>query len=115
MLIREFPREAARSLFLEARKIQKVSMKRTPVETGVLRASHDTEKPTQRAGLIETKITVGGAASAYAVPVHFRDELKHRVGQARFLESALNDARSQLALNIAASIKKMVARKVRKA
>jgi hypothetical protein len=65
-------------------QIQRVAQKRTPVDTGNLKASAYTRKYNEEA------IEIGFTA-AYAVYVHENLEAHHPVGQAKFLESAVTD------------------------
>lgn len=83
------PGGIARALYAEALVIQRESMKRTPVDTGALRASHVTKAPESNGGEISVKIEVGGPAAPYAVFVHENMAAHHEVGQAKFLESAI--------------------------
>lgn len=73
-------------LFEAGLKIQKVSQKRTPVDTGNLKASAFTRKAPD--GSLNVQI---GYTAAYAVFVHENMEAGHTVGQPKFLESALNE------------------------
>jgi hypothetical protein len=58
-----------------------------PVDTGRLRASGYVAPP--EGGMVEV-----GYGADYAVPVHERTEIGHKVGQAKFLETAVNEHRS---------------------
>jgi hypothetical protein len=100
-MMRKFPQEAARALYEEAQVEKTESMRRTPVEFGVLRASHDVSKPEISANEVSVKITVGGAAAPYAVHVHEDLEARHSVGQAKFLESTVAESRPFFAKRIA--------------
>jgi len=86
----------ANSLYVECELIKTVSMKRTPVDTGVLRASHEVQKPKIEGEDISCSIAVGGPAAPYAIYVHENLMAHHPVGQAKFLESAINDAKPGL-------------------
>lgn len=77
------------ALTTEAELIMTDAKKNTPVDTGALRSS----------GLVTAKsnaveLSFGGAASSYAAIVHERLDLHHPVGEAKFLENALNRWRS---------------------
>ena len=50
------PKEAARALYEEAQIEKTESMRRTPVDTGVLRGSHNVERPVLSFSGIEVKI-----------------------------------------------------------
>lgn len=79
------------------------SQRRTPVDTGALRASHSV-KVESAGGDITGTISVGGVAAPYAVHVHENLEAFHPVGQAKFLESTLNESQDFLAQRIARRI-----------
>ena len=81
-------------------------MKRTPVDTGALRASHETSLPSWKGDNLEGTIKVGGPAASYAVPVHERMYVFNRHGQAKFLESTINESAPFLLKRIASRLKK---------
>jgi hypothetical protein len=99
------PLKAAAALYQEGLVVQKESMKRTPVDTGALRASHETSLPSWKGDSLEVTIAVGGPAADYAVPVHERTEVTHTNGQAKFLESAVHEASSSLLERLAQRMK----------
>ena len=107
-LARDYPREAAAALYQEALKVEKLSRSLTPVETGALRASHETEFPKIEGGDVSIRIRVGGPAAGYAVYVHENLEAFHKVGQAKFLESAINASREDLIRGVAARLSRTV-------
>lgn len=89
------PKEFARALREVAQAIRLDSMKRTPVDTGTLRASHRVTKVVGSGTQMSTSIEVGGSAAGYAVYVH-EGFGKHRVGERKFLENATNAAKPML-------------------
>jgi len=106
-LRRKVPTVVAKALSAEAKIIMGVSVDRTPVDTTALRDSHITLDPTITGNDIEVKIEVGGPAGGekelgYALAVHENLEARHDVasgfrgGQAKFLESAVNEAAPNL-------------------
>jgi hypothetical protein len=106
------PLQVAAALYQEALLIQKVSMKRTPVDVrkggsggGTLRNSHETSAPYWKGKFLNVDISVGGPAATYAVVQHEDMTFKHKVGQAKFLESAINEAEPQLMARLAKRIK----------
>ena len=101
-LARDIPRVVAGALYAEAHELRTVSMRRTPVDTGALRASHVVSPPTYEGRTIEVRIGVGGVAAPYAVYVHENLSANHPVGQAKFLESAVLEAIPSLARKVAA-------------
>jgi len=98
------PKRFGQALYTEALLIEQVSRERTPVLTGVLRASHETSLPTET-DPIEVQIRVGGPAAPYALYVHEKLEARHKVGQAKFLESAVLEGMTGLAERIAERLK----------
>jgi hypothetical protein len=101
ILARDAPQELGRGMFEEGSIEMKESMKRTPVLTGALRASHELKGPSYSGRNIEVKITVGGPAAQYAGPVHEDLEADHKVGQAKFLESTLRESGPFLPIRVA--------------
>lgn len=93
--------QAGRALVEEAQIEQKESMKRTPVLTGALRASHETSDFKFVGDTIEVSIKVGGASAPYAVPVHENLSAFHKVGQAKFLESTVRESAPHMADRVA--------------
>jgi hypothetical protein len=95
------PDEFSSALYQEALLVEKVSRERTPVLTGALRASHETSEPFREEDTLSCEISVGGPAAPYAVWVHEKVEIHHKVGQAKFLESAVLEAGPGLPARIA--------------
>ncbi len=75
--------------------------KRTPVDTGALRASGHVTGPDRKGRDVEVRLSFGGPAVQYAVEVHENLEAWHRVGQAKYLESVLNESASHMANRVA--------------
>lgn len=63
---------------------------RTPVRTGVLRASGRVED--LHGGQLGVRWAFGGPAIDYAIEVHENLSAFHRVGQAKYLESVLAES-----------------------
>lgn len=101
---RDLRKKAAAALYQEALIEMKESMRRTPVDTGELRASHHVSKPLYEGFDASVTIEVGGPAAPYALYVHENLEADHKVGQAKFLESTLNESRPFMAKRIAARL-----------
>lgn len=101
-LATNFPDRVGAALYQEAQIEMTEAKRRTPVEFGTLRASGFVDFPVRRARNISVTLSFGGAASAYAIYVHENLEALHpRGGQAKFLESVLNESRSHMAARIA--------------
>jgi hypothetical protein len=99
------PLAAAAALYQEALVEQKKSMKRTPVDTGALRDSHQTSAPKWKGQNLEVTIKVGGPAAGYAVIVHEDMSAIHTVGQAKFLESTILESEPFMLARIAKRMK----------
>ena len=68
------------------------SKRRVPVDFGALKGSGYVTLPQRGAGGSTVEIGFGGPAKAYAIVQHERTEFKHEVGEAKFLENAVNAA-----------------------
>ena len=104
------PLLAAAALYQEALIEQKESMKRTPVDVttkrggGSLRDSHETSAPYWKGKFLNVDIQVGGPSAPYAIVQHENMEFFHKVGQAKFLESTINESAPYLLARIAKRI-----------
>lgn len=105
---RAYADEVAEALYEEGREVQRESMRRTPVDTGALRASHKTNRPYRRGKTLTVIVQVGGPAAEYAPHVHWRADVKHKVGGSHFLQSAVEEARPGMARRIAERVAKKV-------
>jgi hypothetical protein len=102
------PVKMGRALTKEAGILTKESKVRTPVDTGDLRDSHEIHKPEVNGRDVEVKMEAGGGPpksrpyppSEYAIPVHER-LVNHKIGQAKFMESVINEERPVFASHIA--------------
>jgi hypothetical protein len=81
------------------------SKKRVPVDTGTLRDSGHVQQPERDAEGISVTMGYGGAAEDYAIVQHENLEFHHKVGQAKFLESVLQESAPYLLERIAKRIK----------
>lgn len=95
------PQQIASALFIELQIEATESRKRTPVDTGNLRASTMVTDPVIDGDKISCSIVVGGVAAPYAVHVHENLEAYHPVGMAKFLESVLFESRPFMAARVA--------------
>lgn len=82
-----------------------LAKERTPVDTGTLRASGYVTTPQDNGSSIEQELGFGGAAADYALVQHERLDFNHPTGQAKFLESAVNDRERELISSIEREIK----------
>ena len=98
--------QAAAALYQEAQLEMAESMRRTPVATGTLKATHRTSLPKWKGNFVEVAITVGGVKAPYAVVVHEGTEVFHDPGQAKFLESTIFESAPFLLQRIGARLKR---------
>jgi len=77
------------ALYQEGELVMARSVRRTPVDTGNLRASAHVKRPETSGG--KTSVTLAYGTN-YAVYVHEILTANHPVGRSKFLESAMKDA-----------------------
>lgn len=97
-------------LYREAEAIMTAAKQRTPVDTGALRASGHVASPNITATGASVTLGFGGPAITYAIFVHENLTARHLVGQAKYLESAINEARAGIEARLAASLGREIAR-----
>ena len=97
----KFPDRVAAAIYQEAQIEMTEAKRRTPVDTGTLRASGFVAEPERHGRNISVTLSFGGAAETYAIYVHENLEAFHKVGQAKFLESTLDESRPFMAARIA--------------
>lgn len=118
----QFPGRVASALYMEGQIEMTESKRRCPVSPtaaqfkamgrtmpkglvpGTLRASGTVHDPVQEGRSISVTLSYGGAANDYAIPQHERLDFFHTNGQAKYLESVLDESRSSMASRIAARI-----------
>lgn len=79
-----------------------------PVDGGTLRASGYVTPPEVSGDSITQDLGFGGAAADYALVQHERLDFHHTTGQAKFLESAVNDRERELLPGVAAEIEREI-------
>jgi hypothetical protein len=104
-LASKLPTQVGRAMFEEAEIEMAEAKRRTPVDTGALRASGHVELPKIAGQNVTVAMGFGGAAAPYAIEVHENLEAFHPVGEAKFLESTLNESKPYLAKRIADRVK----------
>lgn len=77
--------------------VKRESQRRTPVDTGNLKASHYIAA----LGSAKTPVAEIGATAYYAVYVHEQVENYHKVGQAKFLRDAIHHNKDRIVKAIA--------------
>lgn len=100
-LATQFPHEVGRAMRIETEIEATEARRRTPVKTGVLRASIHVTGPDHRGRLISTHIVAGGPAAPYAVAVHENLYAFHATGRSKFVESVLLESVPFLSARIA--------------
>lgn len=80
-------------VYLAANNIMTDAKRRTPVDTGALRASGYVTPPQKSGGDVVSEIGFGGVATKYAVYQH-ELETTHEVGERRYLANAIDAASS---------------------
>ena len=86
--------DLAGPLHLEAELIMTKSKRLTPVDLGVLRASGVVHSPDVSRNKVIVELGYGGVAQAYALVQHERTDFAHTVGQAKFLEQPVKEAKA---------------------
>ena len=104
---------AAAALFREGERIMTVAKGRTPVDTGALRGSGHVVPPETTAAGATVLLGFGGAAAPYAVYVHEDMTARHVVGEAKFLERSVDEARRGMDARLAADVKATLERVTR--
>lgn len=99
------PSSAAIALNEVAEETMTDSKEHTPVEFGVLKGSGHVFQHATPARM-EAKLAYG---TEYAIYVHERTELRHEVGEAKFLENALNRTSSTIAKRITSKMRAIMA------
>lgn len=98
-------RSAAQALYIEGNDIMTDSKANfVPVDIGTLRGSGFVENPVIDSGRIVVEIGYGGPAESYALEQHERIDYHHKVGQAKYLETPMNQAAKGLDDRLAARI-----------
>jgi len=98
----KFPALVEAALYQEAQIEMTESKRRVPVEHGILRGSGTVHRPTRSGRRISVMLSYGGPAEAYAIVQHERlDYLHPRGGQAKYLESVLNESMPHMAARLA--------------
>jgi hypothetical protein len=98
------PDEFARALYQEAQIELTEIKKRTPVDTGALRASERLEGPNRNGRQISVTVLAGGPSAPYAFFVHEDLEAYHKQGEARYIENPLKESAPYLPARVAKRI-----------
>lgn len=102
------------SIYDEAERIIMDAKRRTPVDTGALKSTGRVERDGATVTMRFGGRATNGKIVRYAVYVHEVTWYKHKVGEAKFLENAINAARRGLDARVAESIQARFAQQGRK-
>lgn len=97
---REVKPQLADAVRAEAEIEMTEAKRRTPVDTGALRSSGQVSMELDGKS-VGAALSFGGPSAPYALEVHENLEAFHRIGQAKYLESTLNESAPYLAKRIA--------------
>lgn len=100
----KYPDVVAQGLMAETEIEATEARKRTPVDLGPLVASVHAEGPFRNGRSIYSMIVAGGPAAPYAIFVHEDPDAFHPVGQWKYIESVINEAKAYFAERIARRI-----------
>lgn len=98
---RSFSEQVTQALHVEAQIEMTEAKRRTPVDTGALRASGRVETPKRNGRKMSVSMSFGGAAGAYAVIVHENPDAFHPIGQWKYLQSVLEESEPHMAARLA--------------
>lgn len=111
-LAANYPNRVAAGLYQEGQIEMTEAKRRTPVDTtegaphpGQLRNSGQVLDPVQEGKRISVTLAFGGGAVDYAIHVHENPDALHPVGQWKYLESTLNESRSNMAARVGARVR----------
>lgn len=113
---KQFPDRVTAALYLEGQIEMTEAKRRTPVWNparpvtkgvvpGALRASGFVHEPVRKGSHTSVALSFGGPAVDYAIYVHEDLEAFHATGQAKFLESTLNESAPFMAQRIGKRLK----------
>lgn len=97
---------AATVLYQESEKIITDAKRLTPVLTGDLRNSGFVRPPRVQKSGVSIELGFGGAAAPYAVFVHERVDIPHKVGQAKYLETAFVARKDAVVVRLSEELKR---------
>jgi len=95
------PKIVANAMHEEAKIEMKEMKARTPKDTGDLEESGEVDDPEMKNGEIRVPMHFGNDEVDYAVYVHEDLDAYHRTGQAKYMESVLNESAPHMAERIA--------------
>lgn len=100
-LMKSRVKDVAAAMFQIGHAVRANAIQQTPLDFGPLRGSAYVTAPEVTESSVMVEIGYGGPAAAYAVEQHERLDFAHEVGNAKFLENAINKAAPTLVSDIA--------------
>jgi hypothetical protein len=79
----------AAAMYVAGNVVMTEAKQRAPIDLGILRASGYVTLPKAGSSPV-VEVGFGGAAEQYALIQHERTEFRHEVGEAKYLENAIN-------------------------
>jgi hypothetical protein len=101
---RTFPDRAGAALRKETEIEATEARKRTPVDTGNLRGTVHAEGPERKGRTISCDVVAGSSSEDYAFIVHEDMDAHHRVGQAKYIESTINESAPHMLERVASRL-----------
>lgn len=101
-LARAYPNAAVAAMYKEEERVMANAKGRTPVDTGMLRDSGHADPPKIKMDVIQGRV---GFDKNYAAAQHEHTEYHHTVGEAKYLEKAMNDEQGGMARRVETEIK----------
>lgn len=99
-----YPDVVGKGLMVETEIETTEVRRRTPIDLGPLVASVHAEGPFREARRIWSAIVAGGPTAAYAIIVHEDPDAFHPVGQWKYIESVIMEARAYILSRVARRI-----------
>lgn len=98
---KNIPNAVARGVYTAAVDLTNTAKSNTPVDTETLKRTGYATLPERQGDRIMSECGFGGPAEDYAVDVELKDEYHHKVGQAHYLQAAMDEHEPQLETVIA--------------
>lgn len=95
-----------RALYRLGEQIMAESKRRVPVDTGNLRASGHVQAPKTENLSVSVTLGYGGPGVGYALPVHERFDVRHKVGGPKYLEQPVMEFAGQMEAILARDLRR---------
>jgi hypothetical protein len=108
-LNQDIPGAVGRGLYRGGQKVMAISQERyVPVDTGALRSSGHVTEPAASPSGVSITLGYGGPAAGYAIFVHENLNAKHTTGQAKYLETPLNENLGEIEREIVGELNRLM-------